>query len=631
MPGFWSRLIGGRQAIQPVSNDAFSLKTLRHGKHALSLTRRPDTAPAYVSWLCNPPQQQRLLLCIPDADRWIGWLMAPDGAPLAIEGAPSTGPAVPVRLRRPAGQDSVILAHPLDREMWLAPRGDALQPERKTAFNAAIPPAHAVLQLDPAPTASVAREISATASLLSKFIEPPYGFATVLTAMRSLTGRPDLVEPLLALLPAEELAALAAHLLTQPKDLHALRKAMPKDRWLGERITSLIAWRANRDGAAPRERRLAAESVNDLSGRKDALVAHPTLGMSLVTLGRRATPPRRLACVLGSARNEGPYLLEWIAHHRAIGFDHIFLYSNNNTDGSDELLRLLAQAGRITWIDQEMGPNALPQFRAYAHALSVLPDMLDYRWTLLVDLDEFFCLDIKKFKSARDFLLWQDHAGAEAVAMPWLIFAARPEDKWHDTPCIERFQLREETVNHHIKSAFRTNLFCGSNCHHPSATMRQNFAFLAETGLPHVALPPANSPSLSKNPQAINAFIAHYIFRSAPEALAKVARGRGDDVRGAEQDSFADMARRFVTLHQEARLVADNRPRACATGLAKELWELRAIPGAAACESKIKRRFALQLTTLREQILRAGASPGEIEACAVFREYLQNSPRRQAA
>ncbi|MFG1358490.1 glycosyltransferase family 2 protein [Xanthobacter pseudotagetidis] len=41
-------------------------------------------------------------------------------------------------------------------------------------------------------------------------------------------------------------------------------------------------------------------------------------------------------------RDEAPYVLEWVAHHRALGFDHIFVFDNESRDGTSELLDSLS-------------------------------------------------------------------------------------------------------------------------------------------------------------------------------------------------------------------------------------------------------------------------------------------------
>ena len=60
-------------------------------------------------------------------------------------------------------------------------------------------------------------------------------------------------------------------------------------------------------------------------------------------------------------RNEGPYILEWVAHHRAIGFTSILVFTNDCTDGSDAMLDRLMEIGLVVHM-----PNPKTAF----HALS---------------------------------------------------------------------------------------------------------------------------------------------------------------------------------------------------------------------------------------------------------------------
>lgn len=46
-------------------------------------------------------------------------------------------------------------------------------------------------------------------------------------------------------------------------------------------------------------------------------------------------------------RDEAPYILEWVAHHRAVGFDAIVVFSNDSTDGTDAVLDRLTQMGVV--------------------------------------------------------------------------------------------------------------------------------------------------------------------------------------------------------------------------------------------------------------------------------------------
>ena len=106
----------------------------------------------------------------------------------------------------------------------------------------------------------------------------------------------------------------------------------------------------------------------------------------------RATSPvgAKLGLV-GIVRNEAPYLLEWIAHHRVLGFDRIVIYDNNSNDASWRILQRLAKAGEIDAVYWHVRPHVHKQASAYNHALARLRDGLE--WCLFADLDEFLMLD----------------------------------------------------------------------------------------------------------------------------------------------------------------------------------------------------------------------------------------------
>ncbi len=51
--------------------------------------------------------------------------------------------------------------------------------------------------------------------------------------------------------------------------------------------------------------------------------------------------------IVTTMKNEGPFILEWIAYHRAIGVDDFLVYTNDCTDGTDDMLKLLDQHGIV--------------------------------------------------------------------------------------------------------------------------------------------------------------------------------------------------------------------------------------------------------------------------------------------
>jgi hypothetical protein len=559
---------------------------------------------------------ERLYLCFPAHHRQIGFLLAPDGGSLCVEGDAYAGGAVSVRFEGADRGGLVRFLHPLNLS-WRLVAGPLAsirfvhQDADATGDFLLLPVGCAAM---PVGARNCAQEIAAAIGL-------PERWEPILAAIKRGSLSPGLAEPLLRCLPPDELQSLSDHLTRSRADLRRLRGALPADTWLGERLDHLLIWRAARDGAPRGARFVTCEDAGDLPGAARSTAHRPSLGHALHALARRNTQPRHMECALTSARNEGPYELDWIAYHRSIGFDHIFIYTNDNTDGSDDLLGLLARAGIVTWLRNTLGPNALPQIRSYAHALSVLPDILDYRWTLIADLDEYFALERRKHTSVADFLCWHDTRRASSIALPWLLHVAGPDDVWHDAPSIARFPQREETINHHIKTIFRTNLFWNANAHHPEPTMGLPVSARVETGQPHRPKAPENNPALTQNPTANQAWIAHYIFRSAPEALMKIMRGKGDRARTESQADVRSMIQPFMALSTRRPLVHDPRIAACAAGLAEERARLSAIPGVQAFDCAIKRRFTLQMAEANAAFLREPIPAGNAD-WAGFRSIL---------
>ena len=63
---------------------------------------------------------------------------------------------------------------------------------------------------------------------------------------------------------------------------------------------------------------------------------------------------------LTAMRNEGPFILEWVAWQKMLGFENILIMHNDCTDHTPQLLRLLDRVGRggrrvsdqqLRWID----------------------------------------------------------------------------------------------------------------------------------------------------------------------------------------------------------------------------------------------------------------------------------------
>ncbi len=92
--------------------------------------------------------------------------------------------------------------------------------------------------------------------------------------------------------------------------------------------------------------------------------------------------------VVAIAKNEGRFLLEWIAYHRLIGASAVLVYTNDCEDGSPELLDRMQQLGLALHEPNPARHGESPQRSAVLRA-SAHPCVTGSDYVLRIDLDEF--------------------------------------------------------------------------------------------------------------------------------------------------------------------------------------------------------------------------------------------------
>lgn len=142
--------------------------------------------------------------------------------------------------------------------------------------------------------------------------------------------------------------------------------------------------------------------------------------------------------VVVTTKNEGPFLLEWIAYHQLIGFNNIVVFANNCEDGSDILLQRLNDAGIIRYFDNSEQIEGLPtdpQNRAYRRAFG-MDHVQASEWVLIVDADEFF--NIHAGNGTLDDLLAAT-GPCDVIGAPWCVFGNGGKIAYHHDLIISQF------------------------------------------------------------------------------------------------------------------------------------------------------------------------------------------------
>lgn len=121
--------------------------------------------------------------------------------------------------------------------------------------------------------------------------------------------------------------------------------------------------------------------------------------------------------IVAIAKDEGPYIREWVEFHARAGFQRFYVYDNGSTDNTRDELADLARDLDVTvipWRTFEARRDA--QFLAYNHAVAQFYGA--NKWLAFIDIDEFlFALDGRPMSEC--LAAYDD---VPAVSVPWVMY-----------------------------------------------------------------------------------------------------------------------------------------------------------------------------------------------------------------
>jgi hypothetical protein len=141
-------------------------------------------------------------------------------------------------------------------------------------------------------------------------------------------------------------------------------------------------------------------------------------------------------CAILTVRNEGAFLLDWMAHHKACGVTRFVVASNDCDDGTDAMLdRLATVTGRVAHL-RNPGPwKRGVQFAALDLAARH-PFVTGADWILPLDIDEF----VNVHTGDRTIhALIAACPGAKAIALTWRLFGNAGIVAYQDRPVPDVF------------------------------------------------------------------------------------------------------------------------------------------------------------------------------------------------
>ncbi len=220
-------------------------------------------------------------------------------------------------------------------------------------------------------------------------------------------------------------------------------------------------------------------------------------------------------------RNDGPYIIEWIAHHKALGFENICLFSNDNEDGSDLLLQALADEGVITFVRNTCGADCHPQRKAFGYVLEMMPLAQSFEWVAFLDSDELLILR-EKYKCNVNELIAQAETRypgerPAAICMNWKFFSGL-DARFRNAPLVDRFPLQKSSQN--SKSIIRRSNAC--SMFHLHIPIPKKWGFFVDSDLEKYTPYELNKAATHNYS---GGQVNHYWSKSFEEFLVKKARG----------------------------------------------------------------------------------------------------------
>ena len=318
--------------------------------------------------------------------------------------------------------------------------------------------------------------------------------------------------------------------------------------------------------------------------------------------------PWRITAVT-CVKNEGPFLLEWIAYNRLIGITEFLFYSNDCSDATDRLLDRLQDHGIVTHL-----PNPAST-RNYQ--MQALKDARRHRvvrqadWVWIADVDEFLNIHVGDHTIPA---LVEACGNPQAISVSFQFMANGGIDRFEDAPVVGQFFYTHNPdiccdqtaidVKSLVRKDFPLAYFGAHRPFHDDGAAQP--VWTDGSGRP---VPPPFRKRLTK--RRIRAFPArgardfatlnHYALRSLDSYLVKTDRG---DVNRAHR-SFDDTywRERNDTAHRDDSILW------CADALGAEMDRLKALDGVDALH-----REAVRLHRARWDALVASEGYREMQA-----------------
>ena len=151
------------------------------------------------------------------------------------------------------------------------------------------------------------------------------------------------------------------------------------------------------------------------------------------------------------AKYENDYIAEWVRYHINLGFDHIYIYDNNEVDGERIEDAIPADLKEKISVLDVRGKKYMQKivynecYRTY-----------DFDWCAFIDIDEFITFNPKSgYTNIKQFV--QDRNEFDAVHLNWMCYGDNGRIKFKKGNVVDRFSKPIRPLDFIVKFDFPMN------------------------------------------------------------------------------------------------------------------------------------------------------------------------------
>ncbi len=257
-------------------------------------------------------------------------------------------------------------------------------------------------------------------------------------------------------------------------------------------------------------------------------------------------PDDTRTAIVTTMKNEGPFILEWIAYHQAIGVKDFLVYTNDCDDGTDTMFDILQSKGIVQHRlnpFREMGLK--PQHAALQDAENE-KTLQNAHWIICMDVDEFINIKVGD-GHLRD--LYAAIGDANMISCTWRLFGNSDLEHFSDDHTIRMHTkcAHQNTPKPHQAWGFKTlfrnvGLYKKLGVHRPKGLRPQlwdQISWVNGSGQPMPKSEFRNAWRSTSDTYGYDLVsLNHYAVRNAASFLVKRDRGRVNHVDRDQGEAY---------------------------------------------------------------------------------------------